>query len=427
MTLLFHPELLRAALVEDERRFSKEHRSLRVFKFSQGKSVLTTVGEEWGRQRKLLREAFSPKRVAGYLNLMRSAAVEANDAFFPSGTGRGIPFDPSVYASHITMDVMLRVLFSEKISPLESASIRESVLNLSAIGQRMLQWPVVPARWIPFPGRNQLMEHDHRLRTPIRERIERRRSATALAGATPVDLIEAMLLAEEGETTVGVSAEQQRLTPKEVEDNCITLFGAGFETSASALTWWMGFMALHPEHMQRARAEIRDAMGSGWAQRELEPASLSSLHFLEASLKEAMRLRPPAVAVFNRVANQNFTLMGVPFQRGDIVSGSIWTLHHDKRWFPEPNAFNPARFMPDAPPIPRGAFLPFGAGPHVCLGQHFAMLEMKLVAALLLSQFEWAFPPGEKLPDPRVDVTIKPARPFQLVACRIDPAERADF
>ena len=105
---------------------------------------------------------------------------------------------------------------------------------------------------------------------------------------------------------------------------------------------------------------------------------------------------------------------GVVIRAGEVVSMPIWQMHHDPRWFPEPEAFRPERFMPGAPEIPRGAWMPFGTGPHVCIGQHFAMVEMTLLAALLLAQVRWAFEPGDDLPAPRLDIVLKPERPMRL-------------
>ncbi len=417
---LFHPELVRTALLEDENGFTKETRQLRLFALAHRHSVLTTVGVDWKRQRKLLSTAFSPRQVSGYLGLMRSAAMEANKAFFPLSAPSDTNFDPSVYASQITMDVMLRVLFSETADRQEAAAVTRSVAHLAAAAQEMLGWPWVPASWIPFPGRGALMYHCALLRERIRGHIEQRRAAPPLRGDFPADLIDAMLLAEDHETVAGQPGAGQRLSSAEVEDNCVTLFLAGIDTSASALTWWMAYMAAHPEYAERSRQEIAQVMGADWAHGELDAGRFASLTFLEATLKEAMRLRPSLVGPFNRRAQRDILLHGHQIRRGDLMSGSIWTLHHDKRWFPEPENFNPDRFLPGAPGIPRGAFMPFGAGPHVCLGQHFAMLEMKLVAALLLSQMEWRLLPGVELPVPRVDVTIKPAGPIHLVARRIN-------
>ena len=416
---LFHPELLRTALLEDEGDLVKEDRQLRVFALVHGRSVVTTVGDDWKRQRKLLGAAFGPRQVSRYLDLMRSAAMEANRTYFSSSPPSVIPFDPSVYASQITMDVMLRVLFSETGDRQESAAVTRSVSHLASAAQEMFGWPWVPAGWMPFPGRGALMHHRGLLRERIRRHIEHRRAAPPPEGDVPADLIDAMLLAEDTEAVAGQPTADRRLSAGEVEDNCVTLFLGGIDTSASALTWWMAYMAAHPEHAQRAREEVAQVMGTDWVSGELDPGRLASLTFVEATLKEAMRLRPPIVGPFNRRAQRDISLYGHQIRRGDLVSGSIWTLHHDERWFPEPETFNPDRFMPGAPSIPRGALMPFGSGPHVCLGQHFAMLEMKLVTALLLSQVAWNFPPGETMPAPRVDVTIKPCKPMQLIATPI--------
>jgi len=104
----------------------------------------------------------------------------------------------------------------------------------------------------------------------------------------------------------------------------------------------------------------------------------------------------------------------VHIRTGDMVSMPIWQMHHDARWFPDPKSFNPERFLAGAPEIPRGAWMPFGTGPHVCIGQHFAMTEMMMLAALLLMQVRWTFNKGDSLPDPHMDIVLKSERPILL-------------
>jgi len=419
---LFHPTLVRAVLMEDEKGLFKEPRQLRVFELGQGRNVLTTVGEGWKRQRQLLAPAFLPRQVARTLDLMRQAALDAQDALVPSGHAGVVRFDPAAYASRVTMDVMLRVLFSQPLPADETAEVTASVRHLVTSGQRMLMWPVVPAQWMPFPGRAALMRHRNLLTRRVREHIQARRADPGRRDRDAGDLLDMMLLAEDD---TPASPEQGRLGGREIEDNCLALFLAGHDTSAAALTWWSGFMALHPEDADRARREVADVMGADWQRRPLDPAPFANLPFLEATLKETMRLRPPAVGPFNRHAMADMRLHGLDIRRGEIVSGSIWQLHHDARWFPEPERFRPERFLPGAPDVPRGAYLPFGAGRHVCLGQHFAMMEMKLVAALLLSRARWALEPGADLPEPRVDVTLKPAAPLRLALTAVSDDDRS--
>lgn len=410
---LSHPALVRAALLEDEKSLVKETRQLKIFRLVQGRNVLSTVGQGWKRQRKLLAAAFTPRQVANYLDLMRTAALDALEASFPPGQ-RVWMVDPAQHASLVTMDVMLRVLFSEPILKEMASGITHSVTSLETQGQRMLLWPIIPEDWMPFPGRGELRGHRERIRQLVRGHIEQRRLMPSSASAGSGDLLDTMLQAEDIEAAGDGSSGSQRFSTHEIEDNCMALFLAGYDTSATALTWWMAYMANHPEHAVRARREITEVLGSDWHQQSLDPVQFKHLPFLEATLMETMRLRPPFVAVSNRRALVSLSLAGIDIQKGDIVSVSIWDLHHDPRWFPEPAAFKPERFLPGAPEIPRGAFMPFGAGPHLCIGQHFAMLEMKLIAALMLSRFEWSFPPGEVLPDPHLNFVLKPSKPFRL-------------
>jgi cytochrome P450 len=228
-----------------------------------------------------------------------------------------------------------------------------------------------------------------------------------------------------------------------VEDNCMALFLAGHDTSATALTWWMALMAEHPEAAERAREEVRSVctgrlrgapttleptmeplapkplMPEPLMPEPLTPDELGRLPWLEATLKEAMRLRPPIAAPFMRQAQKAVNVQGLQVQAGDCVSMPIWQVQLDARWFPEPLAFRPERFMPGAPEIPRGAWMPFGAGPHVCIGQHFSMMEMKLIAAELLARYQWRLADGEPKPEPYMNIVVKPRLPLHLVVQRL--------
>jgi cytochrome P450 len=176
-------------------------------------------------------------------------------------------------------------------------------------------------------------------------------------------------------------------------------------------------MARHPAAAERARAEIDNVLQG----RDPGPDDLSVLPWLDATLKEAMRLYPPVAALMSRRTTRDITLGPWRIPRGSMVRLATWVLHHDARWFPEPEAFRPERFLPGAPEIPRGAYLPFGAGPRVCLGQHFATLEMTLLAAMLLQRFTLAVPAGAPPVVPQLAVTLRPRGGLVLhLARRID-------
>jgi cytochrome P450 len=139
--------------------------------------------------------------------------------------------------------------------------------------------------------------------------------------------------------------------------------------------------------------------------------------WLAATLKEAMRLYPPVAALMTRRATRTVRLGGHEIPPRTLIRLTTWVLHRDARSFPEPERFRPERFMPGAPELPRGAYLPFGVGPRVCLGQHFATLEMGLIAAMLLQRCELALPTDAPaaLPRARLHITLRPVEPVQLL------------
>lgn len=218
---------------------------------------------------------------------------------------------------------------------------------------------------------------------------------------------QAMMLAARDDQS---SAGSATLTSQEIHDNCFVLFGAGFDTSASAMTWWIGLMAKHPEVVDKLRRELATL---GDDQNVLE--RIAHLPFLNATVKEAMRLYPPSTALFTRVALRDVVIGETEIPKGTLAAIPVWHLHHDARFFDEPNEFRPERFLPDAPSIPRGAYLPFGAGPHFCLGQHFASIEMALIASYLIREFDVAFEEGGQMPEPCVDLVLKPKTKMKVV------------
>lgn len=411
---VFHPRLLRAVLMEHDDAFHKEARQTKVFRLGQGVNVLTTEGADWQRQRRILNPAFAPRKVEGYLALMAQAMNEVHADMLPQQRGQAQVIEVQAYTTRLTMDVMLRVLFGERMDKALVQGASDAVHQLEVQGMRMMFWPWVPPQWLPYPGRSVTRRARGRLRGLVRRHIEARRSAGAAQQARR-DLLAMMLQAEDPTPDAAQDATTQRhLNAQEVEDNCMALFLAGHDTSATALTWWLALMGEHPQAAERAREELRavwDGQDSGAA---ITPEQLARLVWLEATLKEALRLRPPIAAPFMRQAKEAVNVQGLVLQAGDCVSMPIWTVQLDARWFPQPLAFRPERFMPGAPEIPRGAWMPFGAGPHVCMGQHFSMVEMKLIAAELLARYRWSLTGGEAAPEPVMNIVVKPRLPLRL-------------
>jgi cytochrome P450 len=387
---VFDPELVREVMVEHADALIRWQRGPEVFAELMGQSVLVTEGATWQRQRRMLMQAFTPRRVAGYAALMTEAAAAGLDRVAEGDVAMDALF------SHLTMDVISRTLFSTPIGD-DTAAAADAVQVLSETALAEMFWPFTLPDWLPLPGKAAKRRASRLLHGLLRARIEARRAS---AEARP-DLL-GMLLALRDDATDGSGG--QALSPQEVYDQCMVSFQAGHETSATALLWWSWLLAAHPEAQARARAEV-DALLAG---RAPTADDAGALPFLSATLKEAMRLYPPVAGLLTRRLTRDITLGGVRLPARTLVRVTPWLLHRDpKAWPDAPLAFKPERFLAGAAEIPRGAYIPFGLGPRVCLGQHFAVLEMTLIAALLLQRFELA-PVGPEAPRPRMAVTLRP-------------------
>ena len=403
---LMSPALVREALVTHADSLVRWERGIAVFEQVFGQSVLVTEGDTWQRQRRMLMPAFSPRRVAGYAQLMTDAAQTALDAAVPAGQAEALVTMDTLWTD-VAMDVILRTLFSESAQA-DARNAAWATQTLSATAFREMFWPLTLPDWLPLPGKAAKRRALRALRSLVQRHIDARRRERGVHERT--DLLH-MLLALRDDAT------GEPLSPQEVFDQCMVSFQAGHETSATALLWWSRLMAEHPEAAQRAQAEV-DAVLQG---RVPCADDVAQLPWLTATLKEVLRLYPPVAALMTRRTIAPITLGGVDVPRGAMLRVTPWVLHRDERWFPQADRFVPERFMDGAAPIEKGAWMPFGVGPRVCIGQHFAMLEMALLAAMLLQRYEMRLPAGAAACAPTLHVTLRPDAP---VALRLVPRGR---
>jgi cytochrome P450 len=405
---LMSPELVREALVTHADSLIRWERGIEVFSEVFGQSVLVTESTTWQRQRRMLMPAFTPKRVAGYAKLMVGAAHEAFDAVMPAEQSRAWVNMDALW-NGAAMDVILRTMFSQSAQP-DSLAASQATQVLSATAYREMFNIFTLPDWLPLPGKAAKRHALHTLRSLIQGHIDARRAEGASDVDNP-DLLGRLLALRDEETG-------EALSPQEVFDQCMVSFQAGHETSATALLWWSRLMAEHPEAAQRAREEVASVVGAGTP----GPEHLPQLPWLTATLKEAMRLYPPVAAIMARRTTAPIELGGWHIPQGAMLRMAPYVLHRDERNFANAETFLPERFLEGASPIPRGAFMPFGAGPRVCLGQHFAMLEMTLLSAMLLQRFELHLPDNAPRAEPEMHVTLRPKQPIQLWLHRVPNA-----
>ena len=405
---LMSPDLVREALVTHADSLIRWERGIEVFAQVFGQSVLVTEGPTWQRQRRMLMAAFTPKQVAGYAELMVCAAQEAFDNLVPANQPHALVSMDALW-SRVAMDVILRTLFSRSAQH-DALSAIGATQTLSATAYREMFHLFTLPDWLPLPGKAAKRRALRTLRQLIHSHVAQRQAAIAEQPeqAGQPDLL-GRLLALRDEATGTALSDQ------EVFDQCMVSFQAGHETSATALLWWSRLMAEHPAMAQRARDEVRAVVGTGTP----GPQHTAQLPWLTATLKEAMRLYPPVAAIMSRRTTAPIVLGGWSVPEGAMLRITPWVLHHDARWFDQAESFCPERFLDGAPPIPKGAWMPFGAGPRVCLGQHFAMLEMTLLSAMLLQRFALELPQGATPCEPELHVTLRPKQPIQLRLTRL--------
>jgi cytochrome P450 len=208
------------------------------------------------------------------------------------------------------------------------------------------------------------------------------------------------------------------LSDVQVRDQLMTIFFAGHETTAAALTWAGWFLASEPDAAERAQREVDAVLGG----RTPVFADVARLPYLAKFIKETMRLYPPAPGVFMRRATEDVQIGQSLVPKGALVSVCSLVPHYDARWFAEPERFDPERFDGEAgKQIPRGAYFPFGTGPRVCIGNSFAAMEMTLVLAMLLQRFKLRLATGQGQPDIHLQVIVRPAGGLRLVLERRAP------
>ena len=398
--LLFsHPDLIEQVLVTQARHFVK-HFGLRVYKPVLGNGLVTSEGDFWRRQRKLSAPAFQGARLAGYARLMVESTAAMLDAWHAearragagasagagAGTGAPAPVRRDVHADmmRLTLEVACRTLFGggALADPHAVGDAMEQALR--ALDVRFGRWLPVPD-WFPTPANLRLKRALRTLDDVVAGLVARRRGADGSTGDGN-DLLSMLVRARDED-------DGSAMTDAQLLDEVRTIFLAGHETTALALTYALFLLAGHPDAQAALGAEL-DAVLAG---RPPAYADLPRLAYTRQVVTEAMRLYPPA-DVLGREAIADTTVNGIDVPRGTTVFMSQWVMHHDPRYFPDPDRFDPGRWTPEFErALPRFAYFPFGGGPRFCIGQSFALAEAVLILATICRQFRFAPVPGFQL------------------------------
>lgn len=392
----FHPDQIHEVLIEKAKAFVRFKRPLDVLRQWNGDGVLITEGEQWLSHRRLLQPAFHVKRFGAYAD----AVVETATQRFHEQAPRETTLDFETTMTDLTTAVICRTMFGTDLGN-TVADMRRAVKILSHVAVQEMYQPFTWPDWLPLPGKADKRWAMQTLDQTIRGFIRQRRETGGDSG----DLLSMLLLAADDE------GDGRRLTDEQARDQCVTIFLAGHDTTAAGLTWLGWVLATHPEITEQAATEVEAVL----AGRSPTFADLPRLGVIERLVKETLRLYPPAIAVFARQAVQDVDIGGWTVPRGGIVRLMTYITHHDPRWFPEPHRFDPDRFVPNrSAKLPPCAYIPFGAGPRVCIGQTFAMMEMTLIATLLLQRYHIKPGPEQSTPELNPSMSLRPVGGLRL-------------
>lgn len=389
-----NPELIAEVL----RGYSYPRGSL--LKLVLGEGLLSSEGDHWQKQRKLMMPAFHPKVISHFTDEIYGCTLELAQRW-REYSARGETIDGADEMLSLTLDVVTHALFSGQMST-HAGSINQTVKTLLAdIGgfvrsEFTVNFEISPSRNRAFAkslaGINELVYEVIALR---REEIEKENLRH--------DLLD-LLLETRDEDGVGLS-------DKEVRDEIVTMLFAGNETTAVMLGWTMHCIALYPEVQSGLRSELASTLDGRAPAVEDMPA----MPYLKMMLHEVMRLYPPVWSIFRKVESDG-ELNGCRIEAGNTMIVSPYTMHRHPDFWPEPERFDPYRFtFENERARPKFAYIPFGVGRHLCVGKHLALLEAQIVISVLTQCFSWKLAPGHVVEhEPLVTLRPKNGLPFNL-------------
>jgi len=362
------PDAIRHVLVDNYENYRRTPAGYRVLRPMLGEGLLIAEGRSWKHQRRTLAPAFTPRAVATLVPHMVAVTQETVEKLKAAGGGR---VDLREIMQRMTLEIAGRTMFSFEMDR-HGATLRDFVMEYGKrLARPHLFDLMLPLSW-PSPQDFARARFRKRWTRFVAMLMAERRAAGKNDGAPPRDLFDLMDAARDPETGEAFSETQ-------LGDEVATMILAGHETTATALFWSLYLLALDPSTQEQVASEVT-AVSAGGA------LDIERLKFTRAVIDETMRLYPPAFLIA-RAAIASDTVAGLPVSKNDVILIAPWLLHRHEKLWRDPNAFIPSRFMPGSPPPDRFAYLPFGAGPRVCIGAHFALVEATLALAKLIGAF----------------------------------------
>jgi cytochrome P450 len=385
--LISHPKLIEQSLVKQSDVFVKMYNPKKPHGLALvlGQGLLTSQGKLWQRQRRLMQPVFQRSNLASLLPQIVEAGNHLLARWRQLGDGAQVNLPDEML--RVTLEVITQTMFStsvlDKVDRLAPAL--DTLLRYAA---KTVMNPLRLPLFVPTQENRQFKAAKTLLDDIIYEIIGQRRSQTESHN----DLLEMLLNASDD--------NGNKMSDRQIRDEVITIFTAGHETTANLLTWTLYLLARHPDVLTRLRRELDQLPHDRIPTAE----DLQQLVYTRAVLNESMRLYPPAGILMRKIARDT-EIGGYSLKQGRLAIFSIYNIHHHPDFWPQPEQFDPERFLSDD--SRRFVFMPFGTGERVCIGNHFALLESQVLLGMMLRHFDVQLLNTEEA-EVEMAVTIKP-------------------
>ncbi|MGH2719938.1 MAG: cytochrome P450 [Actinomycetota bacterium] len=387
---VFHPDGVQQVLAGNADNYCKADEVYGEVRKLLGNGLLTSEGDAWKRQKRLVQPLFTHNQVASYVPMIADEGRGIVERW-SAAEQRGESVDLHSEMTRVTLRVVGRAVFGTDVDHMIPI-FKDSVPYLSkrAFERGINPFPV-PEDW-PLPGNKRALAYKSSIEDVVNELIASRRQSPTEGN----DLLNMLIRAQDPEGGVGLSDD-------EVRDQALIFLMAGHETTATALTFTFHLLGHHPEAQSRVRAEAEAVFGGG----ELTMDTIRGLSYTMQVVKEAMRLYPSAHAI-PRSAIGDDVVTGYRIPAGSPVITSPWVTHRHPAFWDDPECFNPDRFTPEREAARhRYAYFPFGGGPRACIGQYFSMLEAVIVTAMVIGTYDVAT--AERKVPLFLGITLRPA------------------
>ena len=385
------PEHMKAVFLDHTDIFRKSQFQKKIVGPALGEGLLTAEGDHWKFQRRAASPAFRIDALHALVSAFSASATATVDRI--RATPGGHTVDVMREMQHATLDVIVETILGGADPDFGYARVAGSVEDyVQVMGKPDLLDLFGTPNWVPRPWGGKGRRAASALRASAVNAIRRRRAS----GDTRKDLLGLLLAARDPETGRGFS-------DLELIDNVVTFIGAGHETTALTLAFTLYLIANAPEVQDRLVREVQDVCGEA----PIDAPMVDALIYHEQVIKESMRLYPP-VALIDRVATQDVNLGDVKVRKGDFAFNLIYVMHRHRTLWRNPERFDPERFSPEnAKDLHRFQYMPFGAGPRICIGMKFAYMEAVAILATLVRELRFLPNPAHKV-EPNIRITLRP-------------------